>query len=168
MCDYSLMSLPNRLARRGEELVTHMFHTGTMGLACPADLRAQDTCGFARLTRLRGLCLRLRRVRSNPFRPPLAVCIPPGCRLLVRDISEHLQRDVKISRTEEAIFAQIHGASGRHRDALRFDNGSYVLLQRLREGQRVRVLDLSLAEFTESHALAPNWLDREKLIPSAA
>ncbi len=28
MCDYSLMSIPNRLASEGEELVVHWFETG--------------------------------------------------------------------------------------------------------------------------------------------
>ena len=39
MCDYSLMAVPNRLAQEGEELVTHRFPTGSLGLASPADLK---------------------------------------------------------------------------------------------------------------------------------
>ena len=39
MCDYSLMAVPNRLAQEGEELVTHRFPTGSLGLASPPDLR---------------------------------------------------------------------------------------------------------------------------------
>jgi len=31
MCDYSLMSIPNRLAVEGENLIAHRFTTGTMG-----------------------------------------------------------------------------------------------------------------------------------------
>ena len=43
MCDYSLMAVPNRLAREGEELVAHRFPTGSLGLASPMDLkRAAD------------------------------------------------------------------------------------------------------------------------------
>src|SRR3954454_7268757 len=38
MCDYSLHGLPNRLAVEGEELVTHRFSTGSMGLASMADV----------------------------------------------------------------------------------------------------------------------------------
>ena len=38
MCDYSLMAVPNRLAQEGEELVTHRFPTGSLGLASPANL----------------------------------------------------------------------------------------------------------------------------------
>ena len=39
MCDYSIMTLPNRLAVCGEELVTHKFEIGTMGLISSADGR---------------------------------------------------------------------------------------------------------------------------------
>ena len=39
MCDYSLMAVPNRLAREGEELVAHRFPTGSLGLASPSDLK---------------------------------------------------------------------------------------------------------------------------------
>ncbi|HLH44309.1 MAG TPA: hypothetical protein VKV74_15070 [Bryobacteraceae bacterium] len=86
---------------------------------------------------------------GGPSAHPIpAVCVPPGARLLVRDISEPLQRKMQIWRTEEAIFTQLTAAPRRHRDALRFRNGRHVLLQMLREGQRVRVLDLSLANFT--------------------
>ena len=38
MCDYSLMCVPNRLAREREELVAHRFTTGSMGLASDLDL----------------------------------------------------------------------------------------------------------------------------------
>jgi len=51
MCDYSLMAVPNRLAREGEELVAHRFPTGSLGLASPADLkRATDSAPAARRT----------------------------------------------------------------------------------------------------------------------
>ncbi len=33
MCDYSLMTLPNRSAIFGEELVVHRFESGVLGLA---------------------------------------------------------------------------------------------------------------------------------------
>ena len=38
MCDYSLMAVPNRLAKEGEELVSHRFPTGSVGFASPGDL----------------------------------------------------------------------------------------------------------------------------------
>jgi len=43
-------------------------------------------------------------------------------------------------------FTQISPAANSYRDAVRFANGREVRLQELREGQRVRVLDLSMAE----------------------
>ena len=152
MCDYSLMGFPNRLARKGEELLTYRFPRGTMGLASPADLRIQRSCPSSRIEKMWS---RFWDAFGNPSSHPVpAVCIPPGARLLVRDISEQLQREMKIWRTEEAIFTQLTAASRRHRDALRFRNGHHVLLQMLREGQRIRILDLSLAEFTEPRAEA--------------
>jgi hypothetical protein len=158
MCDYSLMSFPNRLARQGEELLTYRFPRGTMGLASPADLRIQGR--VAPSSGIEKIWLRLWDVFDDPSTHPVpAVCIPPGARLLVRDISEQLQREMKIWRTEEAIFTQLTAASRRHRDALRFRNGRYVLLQLLREGQRVRILDLSVAEFSEPRAEALLHLD---------
>ncbi|HEX5482199.1 MAG TPA: hypothetical protein VFZ08_06190, partial [Terriglobia bacterium] len=38
MCDYSLMCVPNRLAKEGEDLVMHRFPTGSLGFASPSDL----------------------------------------------------------------------------------------------------------------------------------
>ena len=35
MCDFSLMGVPNRLARHDEELVTYRFQTGTLGPGLP-------------------------------------------------------------------------------------------------------------------------------------
>ena len=40
MCEYSLMSFPNRLAHAGEDLIVHRFSSGSMGLASPYDLAA--------------------------------------------------------------------------------------------------------------------------------
>ncbi len=49
------------------------------------------------------------------------------------------------------MFYQIYTAAvDTFRDAVRFQNGVDVLLQRLAEGQRVRVLDLSSAEDWET------------------
>jgi hypothetical protein len=159
MCDYSLMSFSNRLARPGEELLTYRFPRGSMGLASPVDLRAQPDLPHTRIVRIWSRVWEVFEAARSYSVP--AVCVPPGARLLVRDISEQLQRELKIWRTEEAIFTQVTAAACRHRDALRFRNGRQVLLQTLREGQRVRILDLSLAEFTEPRAEALSRLDRE-------
>jgi hypothetical protein len=50
----------------------------------------------------------------------------------------------------EAVFTQVTATVNTFRDAVRFQNGVEVLLQRFEEGQRVRVLDLSLAEEQET------------------
>jgi hypothetical protein len=62
--------------------------------------------------------------------------------LLVRDIPAPLQKELKLEGpAEEVVFTQIDTVG--FRDAIRFPNGTEVLLQRLSEGQRVRVLTLS-------------------------
>jgi hypothetical protein len=119
MCDYSLASVPNRLAVEGEQLVTFRFITGSTGL----------TSGDKPLRRLW-------------FTRTPAVCVPPGTRLLLRDISADLQRQLDVQATEEVTFVQLSAEAFRYRDAVRFRNGREVLLQLLKCGQRVKVLSL--------------------------
>ena len=71
-----------------------------------------------------------------------AVCVPPGAHLLVRDIPKKMQQAFCLQGpVQEVTFTQI-GTVG-FRDAICFRNGTKVLLQRLDEGQRVKVLALS-------------------------
>jgi hypothetical protein len=94
----------------------------------------------------------------DPQMPPAipAVCIPPGARLLIRDIPEKLQQECGFRKDlEEAVFTQITAAVNTYRDALRFQNGSEVLLQRFAVGQRVRVLNLSAAEEQATEPMEP-------------
>jgi hypothetical protein len=119
MCDYSLAGVPNRLAEEGEQLVAWRFSTGSMGL----------TSGEAFLWRLW-------------FKQTPAVCVPPGARLLLRDIPKDLQRQFDVQAIEEVTFVQMSAEAYEYRDAVRFGNGREVLLQRLRCGQRVEVLSL--------------------------
>ena len=121
MCDYSLAGIPNRLAVEGEELVVHPFPTGALGLA------SSNTP--------------LSRWWSAKATP--AVCVPPGARLLLRDISGGLQQEFGVREAEEVTFVQQNAEAYRYRDAVRFQNGREILLQRLKCGQRVDVLDLS-------------------------
>jgi hypothetical protein len=147
MCDYSLMAVPNRLAVEGEELVAHRFPTGSMGLASPADLRRMtDPAQPER----RSLWQTIKDFFNPPQAEPVcAVCIPPGARLIVEDISTRLQAEFSVASCEEVTFTQISAAVNSYRDAVRFRNGRVLRLQELREGQRVRVLDLSGAESYE-------------------
>jgi hypothetical protein len=84
----------------------------------------------------------------NPPRtePVCAVCIPPGARLRLEDIPSRLQHEYSVGSSEDVTFTQISALANSYRDAVRFNNGREVRLQELREGQRVTVLDLSLAE----------------------
>lgn len=147
MCDYSLMAVPNRLAADGEDLIAHRFPTGSMGLASPADLKR--ICQN-RKTQPKGIWTKLKNFLNPPVNEPVAaVCIPPGARLWLGDIPDQMQRTLKVGQAEEVTFTQISAAVNSYRDAVQFSNGRQVRLQELREGQRVKVLDLSLAETFE-------------------
>ena len=163
MCDYSLMSFPNRLATGGEELVVHRFRSGAKGLAAVSDLRRASLALTVRRKSLRSLlsefCSRVGEIVAAPdeSKSVPAVCIPPGARLLLRDIPERLQDQVGIRQVEEVTFTQITSAEFSFRDAVRFQNGIEAILQQLQEGQRVRVLNLSSADTAspELESLAP-------------
>jgi hypothetical protein len=145
MCDYSLLAIPNRLAVEGEPLVVHRFQTGTMGLAPSAEIAAPATELHA--ARREGWWSALKTYFTpRPAKVVCAVCIPPGARLLLRDIPERLQRDCRVGAAEGVTFTQISATEYHYRDAVRFSNGREVLLQRLEEGQRVEVLCLSVRE----------------------
>ncbi len=144
MCDYSLMAVPNRLAQEGEELLVHRFPTGSLGLASPCDLKRAANPPVP--VRKNFWC-----VVKDFFNPPKtepvpAVCIPPGARLQMQDIPARLQHEIGVGPEESVTFTQISAAVNSYRDAVRFANGREVRLQELREGQRVRVLDLSMAQ----------------------
>jgi hypothetical protein len=158
MCDYSLMAVPNRLAQEGEELVAHRFPTGSLGLASPTELKPMAAPQRAAT---RGLW----RAVQEFFNPPksksvCAVCIPPGAKLQLQDIPLRLQHEFGIGPVEDVTFTQITAAVHSYRDAVRFHNGREIRLQELREGQRVRVLDLSGAEDLNLDRL---WEERNEL-----
>lgn len=146
MCDYSLMAVPNRLAAEQENLVAYRFPTGSLGLASPADVKRASCPARVR----HGFWSAVKAFFIPPVqRPVAAVCIPPGARLLLQDIPDRLQRELAVGPAEEVTFTQISAAINTYRDAVRFSNGRQIRLQELREGLRVRVLDLSLAEAFE-------------------
>ena len=160
MCDYSLMSLPNRLAVCGEELVVHRFELGAIGLAPISEVKASEIMEPAP----KGFIERLRRSLFPPPRPQCtAVCIPPGARLLLRDIPEKLQRALGLeSDAQEVVFTEL-GTSG-FRDAVRFPDGGELLLQRLAEGQRVDVLALSSDEHEPVAERRPGMLASSRTV----
>jgi hypothetical protein len=137
MCDYSLAGIPNRLAVEGEELVVHRFSMGTLGLASPNTPLSWLWSG-----------------KATP-----AVCVPPGARLLLRDIPKGLQQEFGVLEAEEVTFVQQNAEAYMYRDAVRFQNGREILLQRLKCGQHVDVLDLSSGhdEFEEHQRLEEEY-----------
>jgi len=78
------------------------------------------------------------------------VCVPPGAQLLLKDIDKSLQRELGIGKVEAVKFIEICAEVNTYRDAVRFKNGCQLLLQALREGQRVTVLSLSHEEVEET------------------
>jgi hypothetical protein len=143
MCDYSLIGVPNRLAQEGEDLVVHRFYTGSLGLVSPAELNRALPSMVKKKT--------FWALVKEFFGPPpvgtvCAVCIPPGASLELQGISERLQRDLGVGPIERVTFTQITANPNSYRDAMRFANHRELRLQELREGVRVKVLDLSIAE----------------------
>jgi hypothetical protein len=156
MCDYSLHTYPNRLATDGEDLVVHRFGAGSLGLASPADLAPVISAGKAAggtfWSRAKGWFLGHNPKWEAEKRVP-AVCVPPGARLVLRDISKSLQRELNIGETEEVQFVEITAEVNTYRDAVRFQNCRQALLQQLREGQRVHVLSVGVEEFEPAEAV---------------
>ena len=147
MCDYSLHGYPNRLAVEGEDLIAYRFGGVSLGLASPADVGghiASTQCGAAppKFWSWAGLkeCLKAQRPGWEKHIPP--VCLPPGARLLLRDIPKRAQRELGVSGTEVVIFVETTAEVNTYRDAIQFKNGRRMLLQVLREGQRATVLSL--------------------------
>src|SRR5579864_771329 len=133
MCDYSLHGVPNRLAREGEDLVAHRFITGAIGLASPADVcRRENSTKQSFWAAIKSAFAPL------PVSEIPAVCIPPGAALRLTDIPASLQRDFEIGPNETVGFTQTSAMPQTFHDAVRFANGRLVLLQFLKEGQRVR------------------------------
>jgi hypothetical protein len=144
MCDYSLHAVSNRLAEENEQLIVQRFHTGSLGLASPAELLPRNS---PPIQPWKGFWNRIREWFSESMiRPECAVCVPPGARLLLEDIPQRLQQQLGISDTEEVTFTQLSADPYSYRDAVRFSNGREVLLQRLQAGQRMRILSLALTE----------------------
>ena len=83
MCDYSLEGLPNRLAGVDEQLVTHRFRTGSVGMASAYDIAEADR------PKPQGCAPGgWRAVLKGWFAPEMetripAVCIPPGARMRI-------------------------------------------------------------------------------------
>jgi len=159
MCDYSLHAQPNRLAIEGERLVVHRFSRGSIGLASPSDLQDAKPRPWWSWRAIKMWF----QVQEAALRPICAVCVPPGARLVVREIPENLQQEFRVSEAEQVTFVQLSADEYSYRDAVRFSNGSKLLLQKLHPGQQVDVLCLSPEEAVvelERHPEIPVYLRR--------
>jgi hypothetical protein len=137
------MHVPNRLGRQGEELVIFRFSTGSLGMASPADVNREPAPAIEG----RSFWTKVKEFLNPTLPPPVpAVCIPPGPRLALHDMPARLRKELNVMANEEVTFTQIGAAANSFRDAIRFWHGRTVLLQELEPGQRVEVLDLSMAE----------------------
>ena len=159
MCDYSLMGVPNRLAKEGEDLVVFRFPTGSRGLT-PCEERPNNLAEQRRPHLFQSI---VQLFFGNPKDNKVAVCIPPGARLLLGDIPNELQDSLKVAATEEVTFTQLTAKPRAYRDAVRFKNGRELLLQQLQDGQRIKVLELALVsepaypERSHEESIRANW-----------
>jgi hypothetical protein len=142
--------LPNRLAVEDEKLVVHRFRTGSTVLTSPHDLRPLQ------VTRQMGFWHWLGSIFDGGLRVhgPAAVCVPPGARLLLKDIPDRLQRRWRVDSREDVLFVQRSEIENDYRDGVQFFNGRQILLQELPAGMRVRVLSLGGIEFGDGMQLA--------------
>jgi hypothetical protein len=143
MCDYSIMAISNRLAIEGEELAAHRFNSGSVGLVARTDLDKW------RESQPRSIWAHLKCLFASPAEPSPVVCIPPGAALRLYEIPASLRQRYFIGEEETVRFRQVSPEAGAYRDAITFANGRTILLQRLPEGQRVRVLWLQSQEEQE-------------------
>ena len=141
MCDYSLNGVPNRLAVEGDDLVTHRFPTGTIGLASSAEIAAR-LCPRPEEQRPRtSLWEAFKRwLAAEEPNPVCAVCIPPGAKLRMSRIPDGLKREFGLNAVEEVTFTQLNADAYHYRDAIRFRSGGQLLLQSFREGVLFEVL----------------------------
>jgi hypothetical protein len=160
MCDYSLYEFPNRLAREGEELVTYGFPSGSLGLVSPVDLESAqaEPSGKGFWATVRSLFdLSTYRLSYRPDNQPsvCAICVPPGARVILKDISAQMQKDLGLCPEEGGKFIETSAKPQRHRDAIQLANGRVIPLQYLCQGQRVEILSLFPAgEFAEDRQSA--------------
>lgn len=143
MCDYSLHTIPNRLAVEGEALITHRFQTYTIGLAATAEIESLGRENPApEVSRSWWASLKNWLNPPPPEKNVTAVCVPPGARLLVHQVPKYLRAELDIGSEEEVTFDELSANAYEYRDIIRFRNGRSVLLQDLPERLRFEVLSL--------------------------
>jgi hypothetical protein len=78
----------------------------------------------------------------------------------LRDIPQDLQKELGVKETEAVRFEQLSASEYVYRDAVRFNNGRVILLQRLTPGQGVDVLSLGSREQETIEILAEEISER--------
>lgn len=148
MCDYSLYTFSNRLARDGEELVASRFPSGCIGFIGISDAPMRESrrtrCGLS-WPQLKPWFF----PRSNDG--PVAVCVPPGTEMRLVAIDPELRLRLGLDETEDANFIQTSAEAFAYRDGLQFRNGRRILLQELPEGQRAFVSPSSIRKSRSCH-----------------
>src|SRR5262245_34775920 len=135
MCEYSLHTIPNRLAIEGERLITYRFPTYTVGLAATAEIEAANSAQCGR--EVSGSWWRALKNWLNRPRRLVginAVCIPPGARLRISELPKGVRRKYSLDPVEEVTFTELTADAYQFRDAIRFRNGATLPLQRFEEG----------------------------------
>jgi hypothetical protein len=157
MCEYSLRSIPNRLAVDGEQLVTHRFPTQSIGLCAGAEIEA-TTCAQTDSTQPISWWSKFKNWLSAPQRLNnlTAVCIPPGARLQVSQLPRHIRREFNLGSVEEVTFVELSAEAYQYRDAIQFRTGKSLLLQYFDEGVRLKVLSLASSE-PETPEMETEW-----------
>ena len=121
MCDYSLHNVTSRPAKVGDKLISARFRTSV-------------TRGFAAVGE-----------------PNVAVCLLPGTEVAFESEAEYKRgwfvfRSRKVAE-KVARFRQVDTEKlDVHHDALEFPNGQIVLVNNLREGQQVTVLQMPASQ----------------------
>jgi hypothetical protein len=146
MCDYSLEGFPNRLAVRGERLITHRFRSGSIGMASPSDIAAATLPKPETESRGWWAAVKCWLSPQTELDNIPAVCIPPGARLRMSRVPDQMQRNQALNPAEDVTFVQLSADAYRYRDAIRFDNGFKMVLQTLGEGIPFEVASLDIAE----------------------
>jgi hypothetical protein len=150
MCDYSLMVLPNRLAKESEILVTHQFSTGSIGFVSPEELCNAEPPAPCVPVGIWGAFKAWFTGRPALSTVP-AVCLPPGAQLRLLSIPERMRKTLGAEPEEELAFTQVTAASNQFRDALRIKGNREILLQNVGEGLEVQVVRLTLAAESQPH-----------------
>ena len=146
MCDYSLEAFPNRLAVRGERLITHRFRSGSIGMASPTDIATALRLKEESESRGWWAAVKAWLSPQAELDNVPAVCIPPGARLRMSRVPDQMQRSQALRAVEDVTFVQLTAEAFCYRDAIRFDNGCKVVLQTLGEGIPFEMVSLDLAE----------------------